>query len=156
METRASVRRHPIHPMIVVFPIALWVGSLVCDVIYHIGSGNLFWKDMAFYMMGGGVIGALAAAIPGFVDYLNLRDRIAKRIATFHMVLNLALVVLYVFNMGLRWNSADQSGMAGVALSVFSIGVLFVSGWLGGHLVYVHRVGVSERGERDSDYRRVA
>jgi uncharacterized membrane protein len=156
METRASIRHHPIHPMLIVFPIALWIGSLVCDGIYHAGSGNFFWKDMAFYLMAGGVIGALAAAVPGFIDYLGLKERTAKRLATMHMVLNLLVVAIFVFNLGLRLEGASQREMLGVSLSVFGIGVLGVSGWLGGHLVYVKRVGVSEDDELDSNRNRRA
>src|SRR5687767_1226650 len=123
MKTRASIRHHPIHPMLIVFPIALWVGSLICDAIYHFGSGNLFWKDMAFYMIAGGIVGALAAAIPGFIDYLGLTERKARRIATIHMVLNLIVVALFIFNLGLRLNAPAQSGVLAVALSIFAIGL---------------------------------
>ena len=156
METRASIRHHPIHPMLVAFPIAFWVGSLICDAIYHAGSGNLFWKDMAFYLIAGGIIGALAAAIPGFIDYLGLTERKAKQIATIHMVLNLAVVVLFVFNLGVRLNALEQGGLLGVVLSVLGIGILGVSGWLGAHLVYVGHVGVAEHHESDGNHRRAA
>jgi uncharacterized membrane protein len=157
METRASIRHHPVHPMLVVFPIAFWIGSLVCDGMYHLGPHNLFWKDMAFYLMAGGVVGALAAAIPGFVDYIGLKDRRAKRIATTHMVLNLIVVALFLFNLGIRLNADPQTGTLDVVLSVLGIGILSVSGWLGGHLVYVGRIGVTERSlESDQFPRRAA
>jgi len=151
MKTRATVGRHPIHPMLIVFPIAFWIGSLICDAIYHLGPHNFFWKDVAFYLMTGGVIGALAAAIPGFIDYLGLQDRGIKRTATTHMVLNLIVVALFVFNLGIRLNGTPESGALDVILSVVGIAILSVSGWLGGHLVYVRGVGVSEHGGADSD-----
>src|SRR2546423_7721129 len=129
MNTPASVRTHPIHPMLIVFPIGLWIFSLVCDVIYHAGSHNLYWKSVAFYTMAGGIVGALLAAIPGFVDYLSLTDRRLKRIATTHMVLNL-VVALFIFNLGVRYNASPSGEMFGLALSLIAIAFLLVSGWL--------------------------
>src|SRR2546425_11454033 len=102
MSSRASIRSHPIHPMLIVFPIALFIFSLVCDIVYHAGSHNVFWKGVAFYAMAGGVVGALLAAIPGFIDYLSITDRRTKRLATTHMALNLTVVAVFIFNLGIR------------------------------------------------------
>src|SRR5215831_4724683 len=110
MNTPASIRRHPVHPMLIAFPIGLWVFSLVCDVMYFAGPGNLFWENLAFYSMAGGIIGALLAAVPGFIDYLSLTDRTLKKIATTHMVLNLTMVALFIFNLGLRYSSSPSIG----------------------------------------------
>jgi len=154
MNTPASIRRHPIHPMLVVFPIAFWIGSLACDIIYHVGSHNMFWKEVAFYSMAGGIISALLAAAPGFIDYLSLTDTRLKKIATTHLALNLFVVVLFIFNLGLRYNASAGTEMIGVVLSIVAIAVLAVSGWLGGSLVYEHRVGISTpREERVIDRR---
>ena len=156
MNTPASIRRHPIHPMLIVFPIGLWVFSLVCDVIYYAGPHNVFWEVLAFYTMAGGVVGALLAAIPGFIDYLALSDRRLKRIATIHMVLNLVVVALFIFNLGLRFNASPSTEMVRLVLSLVAIGLLCVSGWLGGALVYEHHVGVSSPREDRETERRVA
>jgi uncharacterized membrane protein len=154
MNTPASIRRHPIHPMLVVFPIAFWIGSLVCDIIYHVGSHDMFWKVVAFYSMAGGIIAALLAAIPGFIDYLSLTDPRTKKIATTHLALNLMVVVLFIFNLGLRYNASTGTAMFEVVLSIIAIAILAASGWLGGILVYEHRVGVSTpREERVIDRR---
>ena len=156
MKTPASVRDHPIHPMLLVFPIALWIFSFVCDVIYHAGSHNMLWKDIAFYSIAGGIIGALLAAIPGFIDYLSIVDARVKKIATTHMVLNLCVTALFIFNLGIRYNAMPSSDFLGVALSIIGILVLAVSGWLGGSMVYQHRVGVSTPREERVIDRRVA
>lgn len=153
MGSPASIRNHPIHPMLVAFPIALWIFSLVCDVIYHAGSNNVFWKGVAFYTMVAGVVGALLAAVPGFIDYLSLRDRRVKRIATTHMTLNLIVVALFLFNLGIRYNASPENEFFGVVLSVIAIAILAVSGWLGGSLVYVHGVAVEVSKE---EYKRAA
>ena len=152
MSTPASVRNHPVHPMLIVFPIALWIFSLVCDAFFHLGSHDPFWKSVAFYTMAGGIVGALLAAIPGFIDYLSLTDHQVKKIATTHMVLNLFIVAMFLFNLGLRYNASPSSDLFAVALSVIAIGMMAVSGWLGGSLVYEHRVGIaSKREEREID-----
>jgi len=158
MRSRASFRNHPIHPMLIVFPIALWIFSLVCDVVYHAGSYNPFWKGMAFYSMLGGIVGALAAAIPGFIDYLAIRDRQVKRIAATHMILNLIVVVLFIFNLGMRFNAAadpDEQLFATI-LSVVGVLLMAVSGWLGGSLVYIHHVGAQSATESEDQERRAA
>jgi uncharacterized membrane protein len=133
--------------MLVVFPIALWIFSFVCDILYHAGSHNGFWKGVAFYTMAGGIVGALLAAVPGFIDYLSLTDRRVKKIATTHMVVNLLVVALFLFNLGIRYNASADADLFGVALSLVGIVLMSVSGWLGGALVYEHHVGVSPRRE---------
>src|SRR6185436_16114636 len=142
MNTPASVRSHPLHPMLIAFPIGLWVFSLVCDVFYHAGTHNPVWKTVAFYTIAGGIAGALLAAIPGFIDYLSLTDHRLKKIATTHMVLNLIVVALFIFNLGIRYNASPTGDMFGLALSLVAIGLLSMSGWLGGALVFEHGVGV--------------
>jgi uncharacterized membrane protein len=144
MNTPASIRQHPIHAILIAFPIGLWGFSLICDIIYVLQPEHMFWEGLAFYSIAGGIIGALVAAVPGFIDYLSLRDRGVKRIATAHMVLNLLIVVLYIFNLGVRYNAFPNSSSSGIGLSVLAIAILAVSGWLGGALVYEHRVGVTE------------
>jgi uncharacterized membrane protein len=142
MRTPASIRNHPIHPMLVALPIGLWIFSLVCDLIYHAGRGNPFWKGVAFFTMAGGLIGALLAAIPGFIDYLSLKGNSVKRIATVHMSLNLLVVAMFLFNLGIRYNASPDNELLGVILSVIAIAILGVSGWLGGSMVYEHGVAV--------------
>lgn len=142
MAGRAAIARHPIHPMLVVFPIGLWIFSFACDLVYHWGNHALFWKDVAFYTMVGGVVGALLAALPGLVDYLALVGQRVKRIATSHMVLNLVVVVLYVVNLVWRGTSAPPDAAGPVWLSLGSLILLTISGWLGGELVYVEGVAV--------------
>jgi uncharacterized membrane protein len=156
MNTRASFRNHPIHPMLVAFPIALWVFSLICDVIYHAGSHNPFWKQVAFYSIAVGIVGALAAAVPGFIDYLSLHDARIRKIATTHMVLNLVVVAMFLFNLGLRYNASPAGDIFGVVLSIIAISLMSLSGWLGGTMVYEHRIGVTERDEGRVSERRAA
>lgn len=139
MKTPANVAKHPIHPMLVTIPIGLWVMSLVCDLVRATGTANDDWAIVALYTMVGGIAGALVAAIPGFIDMLSLQGGL-KRIALTHMAINLTVVALYAVNVWMR----TRGGYAGTTLllSVLSIALLLVSGWLGGKMVYVHGVAV--------------
>ena len=140
MVSPASVAKHPIHAMLVVFPIGLWVLSFVMDLIYYFEAGTEIWNTVALYTMVGGIIGALAAAVPGFIDFLSLSGR-RKRIATIHMSINLSLVALFIINSALR--ITGTSVVPGpIILSLIGVIFLGISGWLGGELVYVHGTAV--------------
>jgi uncharacterized membrane protein len=151
MRTPAQIARHPIHPMLIPIPIGLWIFSFVCDLIFVFGSGVSLWFTLSFWTMIGGLIGALIAAIPGVIDMLSLAGNV-KRLALTHMALNLTVVVLYAINIGMRIDGGAIAGLP-LALSVIAIGVLAVSGWIGGHMVYVHRVAVTEPGEMSNSKR---
>jgi len=106
-ESAARIGKHPIHPMLVVFPIGLWVTALVFDIV-EMATGNPLWRTLAFWNIVGGIVGALLAAVPGFLDYPGTKGR-EGRIATWHMILNLAAVVLFAVNAFLRLRvSADS------------------------------------------------
>jgi uncharacterized membrane protein len=142
MRTPASVAKHPIHPMLVPIPIGLWIFSFVCDLTFVLGTGVSLWFTLSFWTMIGGLVGALLAAVPGFIDMLSLTAQ-PKRLALTHMALNATIILLYAINIGTRIQGASIAG-APLILSVVGIGLLAVSGWLGGQMVYVHRVGVDE------------
>jgi uncharacterized membrane protein len=144
MQSRASIAGHPIHPMLVPFPIALWIFSLVSDFIYALGWGGAIWSDIAFYTMAGGVLGGLAAAGPGLIDYFSLTEPEPKKIARSHMILNLVIVGVFLVNLWLRMTMSAGAALP-VGLSVLAIILLGLSGWLGGELVYVHGVGVESQ-----------
>jgi uncharacterized membrane protein len=141
MRTPASIAGHPIHPMLVPIPIGLWVFSLVCDIVFTVGGKNPDWATVALFTMGGGIVGALLAAVPGLIDLLSLPER-GRKIALMHMSINLAVVVLYVINLWMRARGPGDPG-ALMWLSVVSIGLLAGSGWLGGKLVYELGVAVT-------------
>jgi uncharacterized membrane protein len=153
MGSRASFLKHPLHPMLIPFPIALWIFSLISDVVYGLGWGGALWKEMAFYTMAGGIVGALAAAVPGLIDYLSMTDQETSKIAKTHMIVNLAIVGIFIANLWLRTMFAPGAGLP-VVLSVIGVVLLGFSGWLGGELVYVHGVGVESSVERSRSHPR--
>jgi uncharacterized membrane protein len=145
MASRASIAGHPIHPMLVPLPIGLFVFSFVCDLIYMWGSSDPVWSTVALYTMGGGIVGALLAAVFGLIDLLSFPPSKAKSIGIWHMVINLTVVALFLVSLWLR-----IGGPAGYSLPVFlsfiGIVLLGISGWLGGEMVFVH--GVASARER--------
>jgi uncharacterized membrane protein len=141
MRTPAQIAGHPIHPMLVTIPIGLWIFSLAADLIATRAASPQTWHAAALYTMVGGVIGALAAALPGLVDVLSLGDTPIRKTALSHMGINLTIVVLYAVNAWTRYH-ASVSPAVSLALSVIAIAMLLVSGWLGGKMVYEAGVAV--------------
>ena len=140
--TPARIFDHPIHPMLIPFPIGLWVFSLAADVTFRLG-GDTIWLTMAYWTMLAGTIGALAAAVPGLIDFLTLTEPRAVRIATAHLVLNLTVVGLFVANLVLRTTGYPADATLPLLLSAVAVGLLLVSGWLGWELIYRQGVALS-------------
>lgn len=136
--------RHPLHPLLVHLPIGFFTLTLVVDLVSHAFPGHGFVRA-AFYSLVAGVVTALLAAVPGFVDYTGIReDHPARRTATAHMMLNLLMVGTYAASLGLRWRYLDVPSTPTVPLLV-SVGgfvILSISGYLGGRLVYDDGISV--------------
>ena len=143
--------RHPLHPMLVHFPIGLFLLSLLLDLAsLAFPSAPDLVRD-SFYAMLLGVITALVAAVPGFVDYTDIRsDHPAKRTATAHLTLNLIVVALYGINLGVRSSSLvdPKIQMVPLILSFIAITLLSVSGYLGGRLIYDDGISVGRHKRR--------
>jgi uncharacterized membrane protein len=146
MASPASIGGHPIHPMLIPFPIALWVFSLIADVIY-LWRGNPIWRDyIAFYTILGGIIGAAAAAVFGIIDWLSIKDREVKKIADWHARLNVIALLIFAASFYLRTTSGSRMVSGNytipVVLSVVGVILISISGYLGGELVFRHGVAV--------------
>lgn len=96
------------------------------------------------HVICGGVVGALLAALPGLIDLLSLTDPKVKKIAVWHMVINLLAVALFAYNWWIR-RGALPEGNPPVLLSALGVVLIGISGWLGGEMVYVHGVAVEPR-----------
>lgn len=137
--------------MLIPFPIALWVFSLIADVIY-LWRGNPAWRDwVAFYALLGGIIGAVLAAVFGIIDWLSIKDREVKKVADWHARLN--VIALLVFAAGFYLRTTGGASLLGgsytvpVLLSVLGVILITISGWLGGELVFRHGVAVDRQSE---------
>ena len=137
--------RHPIHPMLVHFPIGFLVLSFLLDLV------SLAFPEVpnlvrgSFYAMLLGIITALLAAVPGFVDYSDIRrDQPSKVTATTHMILNLMVVTIYGINLWIRSSalSDPKIGLPPLLLSIIGVSLLSVSGYLGGRLIYDEGIAV--------------
>ena len=111
MRTAANIAGHPIDPMLVTIPIGLWLFSFVCDLIFHLGNNAPEWTTVALYTMGGGIVGALLAAVPGLIDLLSLPAE-PRQTALWHMAINLTIVVIYIVNFWLRLETPAATGLA--------------------------------------------
>ncbi len=141
MKDLARVANHPIHPMFVSFPIGLWIFSLITDIIYRVTGGET-WSTVTYYSMAGGIIGAIIAAVPGFIDIVALNASRVKKLAIWHMSINVVALVLFIINLILRRGAPDAT--APFVLSIIGVLFILVSGWLGGQMVYVHGLAVDE------------
>jgi uncharacterized membrane protein len=139
---------HPFHPILVTVPIGAWVTSLVFDIASHIVDDPGFLTQASEWVIAIGVIGALVAALFGFLDLLAIpAGTAAMRTALLHMTLNLTVVVAYIVNFLWRHGSytdGDAVGGGQLALSAISLAILGVSGFLGGKLAYRYGVRVAD------------
>ncbi|SEB90064.1 DUF2231 domain-containing protein [Streptomyces sp. TLI_105] len=148
---------HPFHPILVTVPIGAWVGSLVFDIASRVVDDPDFLSRGAMWLIAVGVIGALAAALVGFLDLLAIpAGTRAFRVGLIHMTLNLLVTGAYVGNFLWRHAGDGPSGSVGagqLALNAMSMAVLGVSGWLGGKLAYHYGVRVADETTQAEGFR---
>lgn len=147
---------HPFHPILVTVPIGAWVASLVFDIASRASDDPEAFTRGSYWLIGIGVLGALAAAVFGFLDLVTIpRGTPAFRTALTHMGLNLAVVVAFVVSFVLRSGTVDegeQVGIGFIALSVVALAALGASGWLGGKLTYRYGVRVVDEQTQREGY----
>jgi uncharacterized membrane protein len=145
METPATIKHHPLHPMLVALPLGLWIFSLISDIIYRLNWGPAVWNTVALFTLAGGIISALIAAVPGLIDLLSIRDPKLKKTGIKHMLLMLVTVAIFLVDCLLRYFKSGGPDLPFV-LSILGVVILFVGGWLGANLVHEHGVGVEDSG----------
>jgi uncharacterized membrane protein len=143
MRSKAHFKGHPIHPMLIPFPIVCFVLTFILDVMYSRGDTGI--AGASTWILGFGLVMAALAAAAGLTDYLG--DERIRRLgdALKHMLANVVAVVLEVVNFILRLNDPDFIGSTGVYISLIVVLILLYSGWKGGNLVYRHGIGVHDR-----------
>lgn len=144
----ASIAGHPIHPMIVTFPIAFFVGAFVCDLVFW-RSGSAMWATGALWLIGFGLIMAAVAAVLGVTDFIGDHRVRAISDAWWHGGANVIVVLIELYSWYARYTQgADAIVPTGLVLSLVAVIILLFSGWKGGELVFRHRVGVLDDADR--------
>jgi uncharacterized membrane protein len=138
----AAIRGHPIHPMLIPFPLAFLVGVLLTDLAYWAAS-DPFWARASLWLVGAGVVSGLIAAAAGLVDFFTIRRARDHTIGWIHFLGNATALILSLVNWLLRFDDPAAAILPwGLLLSVIVAAILGVTGWAGGELSYRHRIGV--------------
>ena len=146
--TTAAIAGHPIHPMLIPFPIAFFIAAFVSDIAY-LSSANAGWATASLWLLGVGLIMAALAAVTGVIEVAG-EPRIREyRAVWYHAGGNVLAVLIELYN----WYSRYSAGGTTVTstqfvLSLIAVVLLAFTGWMGGELVFRHRVGVAD-GETD-------
>lgn len=150
MEARAKVLGHPIHQMLIVFPLGLLSTAVIFDLL-HLATHGPTWSLVSYWMIAAGVIGGLVAALFGLVDWWEIPSGTrAYRLGVLHGLGNVCVVALFAISWFMRRSDpANPSGMAVVILLVGG-GLSLVTGWLGGELVDRLGVGVDDGAHLDA------
>src|SRR3954451_14569135 len=150
MEARAKLFGHPIHQMLIVFPLGVLGMSLFFDLI-AIATHRPALLQAAFYMIAAGIIAGLTAALFGLIDFLAIpAGTRAKRIGLLHGVGNVVVVGLFALSWWLRRPAPSAPGTVPVVISAVAVVIALVTGWLGGELVDRLSVGVDDGAHVDA------
>ena len=144
-QSTAQIAGHPLHPMLIPFPVAFLVSTFVCDLIYW-RTGNAGWSTASLYLLGAALAFAALAAVAGLTDFLGdarIRDLSA---AWHHMVGNVVAVLLSLWNWYRRYEGGDAAILpTGLLISCAVVLILLYTGWRGWEMVYKHRVAVADQ-----------
>ncbi len=146
MKSRLQFAGHPIHAMVVSFPIGLYTTALVCDLLY-LALHQAFWFRMAYWAIAFGLVTHVGAAATGLPDFLAVmrEQKDARRAATSHLVFGVGLLVVQGLNLAVR-NGGDLPAGGSITMpfiaNLIGATMVGVQGWYGGELVYRHLIGV--------------
>jgi uncharacterized membrane protein len=137
-----AIAKHPLHPLIVTFPIAFLSGAPAADLAYWF-TKDPFWARAAFWLVLAGLLSGLVAASTGLLDFFRI-ERVRKRTAGWaHLWLNITSLGLTLVNLILRWGNVEGAILpTGLVLSLIVATLLGLSGWYGAELIYRHKIAV--------------
>lgn len=151
VKSTASIMGHPIHPMLIPFPIAFLVGAFAADLAYWLTSDR-FWAQAAAWLVGAGLVAGVAAALIGLIDFSTISRARVHRAGWIHALGNSTVLVLALINLLLRLGDPVGAVLPwGLILSGLTAGLLVVTGWYGGELAYKHMIGVTGHGGVNHD-----
>jgi uncharacterized membrane protein len=144
-KTTASIGGHPIHPMLIPFPIAFFIATFVCDLVYW-QTGYAAWATATIWLLGAGLIMAALAAIMGLTDFAGDSRIRALSDAWWHAGGNIIAVLVELYNWYARYSEGAAAIVpTGLVLSLLVACILLFTGWKGWAMVYRHHVGVADR-----------
>lgn len=150
--SKAAIGGHPIHPMLVPFPLASLVGTFITDMIYT-RTGEPFFAQASQSLLVVGVVTGAVAAVVGLVDFTGVRKAREHTAGWIHAMGNATVLILSIINLLMRLGDvAGPIAPWGVLLSGVVAVLLAISGWFGGELSYRYRVGVNSAGSGEAVY----
>jgi len=137
-----AIAGHPLHPLLVTFPIAFLTAVLATDIGYWL-TQDQFWARASFLLISAGLITGIVAALTGMADFLRI-DRVRQHNAGWiHMIGNITALGLSLINLAIRWNNQTTTIVPlGILLSLVVASLLGLTGWYGAELIYRHKVAV--------------
>jgi len=150
MESRVKLFGHPVHQMLIVFPLGLLATSVVFDII-HLASGAAYAATVAYALIASGIVGGLLAAPFGLIDWIAIPSATrAKRIGGLHGGGNVVVLALFAISLWLRSGLVQQPSTLALVLSLCGAALAVVTGWLGGELVDRLGIGISADAHPDA------
>jgi uncharacterized membrane protein len=145
LESQVKLAGHPVHPMLVVFPLGLLSTAVVFDVVYAL-IGNRDLSTFSFWALIAGITGGLVAAVFGLIDWMAIpAGTRAKKIGVFHGIGNLVVVGLFSVSLWTRLATpAYLPNLVPLVVGLLGAGLALVTAWLGGELVFRLRIGVDD------------
>jgi uncharacterized membrane protein len=142
MESKVKSMGHPMHPMLVNFPLGLLVTAAIFDIV-HLITGNGYWSEVAFWMIAAGLIGGLIAAAVGIIDWFAIpAGTRAKAVGLWHGGGNIVILALFIVSWFIRLPAQGSPSIIAYVLSFLGAALLGATGWLGGELTMRLGVGV--------------
>lgn len=153
MQSKVRLLGHPVHPMIVPFPIAFFTSTLICAIVY-LTTKNTFWFRVEFIANCAGLVTAVAAVLPGLIDWLVIpTESEAKTTGLKHMVANGFSVGFFGANGAINYvylHSAQPPAQSGFLLSLFGFLIMLYAGFKGWKMVQTHHVGVDTSSKEEA------
>ena len=150
MESRIKLLGHPVHPMLIVFPLGLLAMAVIFD-LFTIGTDTGYWSEISYWMIAAGVVTGLLSAPFGFIDWLAIpAGTRAKRIGAVHGLGNVLVLLLFTASFVLRGGSPQTPGALALTLSFAGGCLSLATGWLGGELVDRLAIGVDDGAHVDA------
>lgn len=143
MRSTAAIAGHPLHPLLVTFPIAFLVGALLTDLASQ-GTSDAFWARASTWLIGAGLVGGILAALAGFIDFIASERIRSLSLGWYHFIGNALALILSAVSLYLRVSSeAPIVTGSELLLSILVVVIFAVTGWLGGEMVFRHGVGMT-------------